>query len=65
MPERGTLSVDKARRIIGYRPQYPLEVGYRKYIQWYRGLFDRVKATPKVGLAPEVDVVGVGPQVNE
>jgi nucleoside-diphosphate-sugar epimerase len=56
MPERGTLSVDKARRDIAYDPQNPLEIGYRKYIQWYRGLFERVQATPRVG---------VGSQVNE
>lgn len=36
MPERGTLCVDKARKLIGYEPQYPLEKGYVKYIEWYR-----------------------------
>lgn len=46
MPERGTLNVQKARDLIGYRPQHPLEVGYRKYIEWYRGLFERVRRTP-------------------
>ena len=35
MPDRGTLSVEKARRLIGYNPQYPLEVGYPEYINWY------------------------------
>jgi nucleoside-diphosphate-sugar epimerase len=49
MPERGTLNVDKARRLLGYEPRHPLEVGYRKYINWYRGLFDRVRSTPHVG----------------
>jgi len=48
MPERGTLSIDKARRLLGYAPCNPLELGYRKYIAWYRGLFDRMKATPHV-----------------
>jgi len=38
MPERGTLSVEKARRLIGYSPEYPLEQGLEKYIQWYRGV---------------------------
>ena len=46
MPERGTLNVQKARGLIGYEPQHPLEIGYRRYIQWYRGLFDRVRKTP-------------------
>jgi nucleoside-diphosphate-sugar epimerase len=38
MPERGTLSVDKARRLLGYEPQYPLEVGFVEYIKWYKNL---------------------------
>lgn len=55
MPERGTLNVDKARRMIGYEPRFPLEVGYARYIDWYRGLFDRVKATPHPTLGPQVN----------
>ena len=35
-PDRGTLSVDKARKLIGYNPQYPLDVGLEKYINWYK-----------------------------
>jgi nucleoside-diphosphate-sugar epimerase len=50
MPERGTLDVSRARRLIGYDPQNPLEVGYRKYIAWYRGLFERIQAMPHVAL---------------
>ena len=38
MPERGTLSVDKAKRLIGYQPQYPLEKGFPRYIDWYKQL---------------------------
>lgn len=38
MPSRGTLSVDKARELIGYNPQNPLETGFPKYIEWYRSL---------------------------
>lgn len=38
MPFRGTLSVEKARRLIGYEPQYPVEEGFPKYIEWYRSL---------------------------
>lgn len=37
-PDRGTLSVEKAKRLIGYDPQYPLEKGYKAYIDWYRSL---------------------------
>ena len=35
MPERGTLSIDKARDLLGYAPQYPLERGFNAYIDWY------------------------------
>lgn len=38
MPERGTLSVDKAKRLLGYEPQYALEKGFRNYIAWYKDL---------------------------
>jgi nucleoside-diphosphate-sugar epimerase len=41
MPERGTLSVDKARRLLGYEPAYPLEVGFVEYINWYKDLARR------------------------
>jgi nucleoside-diphosphate-sugar epimerase len=36
MPERGTLSIAKARRLLGYSPQYPLERGMNNYISWYK-----------------------------
>lgn len=35
MPKRGTLSIDKARRLLGYEPQYPLERGFQQYMEWY------------------------------
>jgi nucleoside-diphosphate-sugar epimerase len=38
MPFRGTLSVDKARRLLGYDPKNPLEIGLPKYINWYQSL---------------------------
>lgn len=38
-PDRGTLSIDKARRLIGYNPQYPLESGFPEYIAWYRSMW--------------------------
>lgn len=38
MPFRGTLSVKKAKRLLGYAPQNPIEVGFPKYIEWYRML---------------------------
>ncbi|RMF82813.1 MAG: NAD(P)-dependent oxidoreductase [Planctomycetota bacterium] len=39
-PKRGTLCIDKARRLIGYEPQYPLERGMQCYVQWYQELTD-------------------------
>jgi nucleoside-diphosphate-sugar epimerase len=41
MPDRGTLSVEKAHRLIGYDPQWPLERGFPKYIEWYKNLWGR------------------------
>lgn len=38
MPFRGTLSIEKARTLLGYAPHNPIEVGFPKYIQWYRNL---------------------------
>jgi nucleoside-diphosphate-sugar epimerase len=37
-PYRGTLSIDKARRTIGYEPQTTLEEGLDRYVAWYRAL---------------------------
>jgi len=38
MPSRGTLSVLKAKEMIGYEPSFPLEVGFVKNIEWYKSL---------------------------
>ena len=35
MPHRGTLSIEKARSILGYAPANPLERGVPDYIDWY------------------------------
>jgi nucleoside-diphosphate-sugar epimerase len=40
MPERGTLSVDKARDLLDYQPAFPLEKGLPEYIKWYREVWD-------------------------
>lgn len=36
MPFRGTLSIKKAQKLLGYTPQNPIETGFQKYIDWYR-----------------------------
>lgn len=38
-PDRGTLCVDKAKDLIGYSPDFPLERGYVDYINWYKEFY--------------------------
>ena len=40
-PDRGTLSVDKARDLLGYKPQNPIDIGYPKYIEWYKDFWTK------------------------
>lgn len=61
MPERGTLDISKARTLLGYTPANPLEIGYRKYIAWYRGLFDRLAHMPH----PPLPQSAAAPALNE
>lgn len=42
-PDRGTLCVDKAKKLLGYDPQYPLEKGFVKYIEWYKSTWNQVE----------------------
>lgn len=48
MPVRGTLSIEKARRLLGYQPAHALELGFTKYIDWYEELVGRADAPIKV-----------------
>ncbi len=41
MPERGTLSIQKARDILGYEPDFDLATGFASYIDWYQGFAER------------------------
>ena len=41
MPERGTLSIEKAKRLINYSPKWSLEEGYLEYIKWYKEIYSR------------------------
>jgi nucleoside-diphosphate-sugar epimerase len=43
MPERGTLDVAKATRLIDYVPSWSLDKGYPRYIAWYKKFFERSK----------------------
>ena len=38
MPVRGTLSTEKARRLLGFAPTHSIEIGFQKYVRWYREL---------------------------
>lgn len=39
MPKRGTLSVEKAKNLLGYNSKYPIEKGYLEYIHWYKNYY--------------------------
>jgi len=43
-PLRGALSIEKARRLLGYNPAFPLERGLKLYVDTYRqlGIFNTV-----------------------
>lgn len=41
MPERGALSIDKARDLLGYVPRHPVDEGFVRYIQWYKDFAER------------------------
>jgi len=41
MPVRGTLNINKARALLGYKPQYSIDDGVRKYINWYKDIWDK------------------------
>ena len=40
-PMRGTLSVEKAKRLLGYAPKFTLEKGLAEYIDWYKGFWPK------------------------
>jgi len=41
MPLRGTLSIEKAKKLIGYQPKFDLETGYKIYIDWYKSFWSK------------------------
>jgi nucleoside-diphosphate-sugar epimerase len=43
MPQRGTLSIDKARRLLGFTPKNPVDVGFPKYIEWYKSMMQQTQ----------------------
>ena len=43
MPYRGTLSMNKAKSLLGLKSNWKLEKGYKKYIEWYVDFFKENK----------------------
>ena len=41
MPLRGTLDTSKAKKLINYESGWPLEIGYPKYIDWYKNIYKK------------------------
>ena len=41
IPKRGTLSIEKAKSIINYRPNWSIDKAYPKYIKWYLDFFEK------------------------
>ena len=41
MPKRGTLSIEKAKSIINYRPNWSIDKAYPEYIKWYLDFFGK------------------------
>ena len=39
-PKRGTLSIAKSKKLLGYNPSYPINIGYKKYIGWYKNFYN-------------------------
>ena len=42
-PNRGTLNIDKAKNLLDYNPKNSLNIGYPKYISWYKNFWNKSK----------------------
>ena len=40
MPKRGTLSINKAKNLLNYKPSFSIEQAYPEYIRWYKEFLD-------------------------
>ena len=40
---RGTLSIERAHKELGFVPDWPLETGYKRYCEWYVAEWERAK----------------------
>jgi len=51
MPVRGTLSIEKARRLLGYQPTHSIDEGFLRYIEWYLEFMRPVRVPASAGAA--------------
>ena len=42
MPERGTLDISKAKKLINFLPKYNLETGFKKYINFLKNFWKEI-----------------------
>ncbi len=42
MPERGTLNNSKAKKLLDFKPNFTIEDGYLKYINWYQNFWKSI-----------------------
>ena len=54
-------SVEKAGRLIGYRPNMPLEEGLKNTSQWFREHWDQIQESARFGPGISSAVCGPGP----
>ena len=40
-PKRGGLSILKAKKLLNYKPRFNIEIGYQKYITWYKKFYKK------------------------
>ena len=43
MPERGTLNISKAKKLLNYEPKFSIDNGYLRYIKWYKEFWSAFK----------------------
>lgn len=41
MPKRGTLNMQKAKKLLKFKPKWNLENGYSRYIEWYLDFYQK------------------------
>lgn len=47
MPKRGTLSNNKAKKLLAFKPNFKIETGYISYISWYKNFWKNFIANKK------------------